>query len=430
MRSISKALAAAGVGLLALPSFAVAGNVEDQIQVLQERLSQLETQLQATNDDLQSANARVAAQQVALEDAGIDNPRGSSSSLSAFLEQTDFSGWVEASYNFNTANENNSTNNQNSTVFFPDSNTFQVGQVWLEMDKAPTAESRGGFHIDLLFGKDASTLGGNFGGNGNDGVEIFTAYVSYLAPIGGGIQIDAGELPTLIGAEVVQTTGNFNITRGFVWGLQPITHTGVIISSEYDSGFSWAAGFVNDPFSDSNTDANNGKGFTAQLAYGTDMFGASVNGIYGSTNGDVYGLNGGGNENQKFAMIDVVLTADPSDNLSLWANFDWQVTRDEGGIPDTDIFGLALAGRLAVTDSTGIALRGEVVWDDEGVLGTSDDEEIYSLTLTADHALTDNLMVRGEARWNHSSDEIFRNSSGVRDMDDELILFADLVYTF
>jgi hypothetical protein len=447
MRSSCRTWVAVAAGLALLPQVAVASDVEDELRLMDERLSQLEDRLQVTTDELETARQQVATQQEVIEEAGLSGESGARSGLSAFLEATDFGAWVATSYTYNLANKDNDGLIGQNTVlpFHPDSNAFQVDQVWFEIDKGVNEESRGGLHVDLLFGKTASILGGSggslfqgLGTGGNDGVEVFSAYVSYLAPLLDGIRIDAGELPTLLGAEVVQAPSNFNITRGLVWGLQPVTHTGVIASTTLESDFSVSVGFVNDGFQDFNADDDNNKAVTVQLAYGGEAYSGAISWIHGSESFDD-ALNLTNDEKDKSGVLDVVLTSNPSENLSLWLNLDWAYARDHtiAGVDQkgSDGFGVALAGRLQVLDTTGVALRGEYLREDDNFLGLGGDSTLWSVTATVDHALTDHLTARLEGRFDWArlsggSDDFYIDSSGGSTRTDQQVLLAELIYAF
>ncbi len=452
MRSTWKTWLAATAGCVLVPSVALATEVEDQLRAMNERLNSLEDKLQATSDELDAAQRTVEAQKQVMEDAGLGDEDSGLSALSTFLESTDFSGWVNSSYTYNFQNTANDgiIGQNNGIAFHNDSNAFKMNQAWFVMDKAPTEEGRGGFHIDLLFGSDADTLNGEEIDRdnilGNDGVEIFTAYASYLAPVGPGLQIDMGEMGTLIGAEVVQAPYNFNITRGQVWNIQPITHTGVIGSMDFDNGIGLALGVVNDGFSDASFDTDNNKTITGQLSYADEYFTAAVSMIWGSPLSDPNGrlVN---DEDAKTGLLDVLLTTEPSDNLQLWLNFDFGWKRDDfiqrpsgrkRNLPNSEVYALAVAGRLAVLDSTGIALRGEFLKEDDGylMLGSGDgDSELYTFTATVDHALTDNLVARLEGRFDwadidNGSDNIFSNARGNLTKSSQHVILVDLTYNF
>ena len=164
MRSTWKVLGAAA-SLVLVPQMVAADTIEEQMELMQQRMSQLEDQLQATNDDLSAANTRVEHQAQVMDDAGL-NEGGAVSALSSFLSDTDFYGWVNASYTQNVRNSSaaNATGGANAPPLFyrNDNMTFSVNQVWFGMDHASTEQSRAGFHIDMLFGADA-----RFGGNGS-----------------------------------------------------------------------------------------------------------------------------------------------------------------------------------------------------------------------------------------------------------------------
>jgi hypothetical protein len=165
------------------------------------------------------------------------------------------------------------------------------------------------------------------------------------------------------------------------------------------------------------------------------------------TGNDTAGVGGPGclGSDCAVTIIDVVLTADPTDDISLWANFDYVNTSgdDNGGaavIPGTGLkgeaFGIAVAGRLAVTEKTGVASRVEYVTIDEDMAGTADDVEVFSLTGTVDHSLTDNLAVRGEVRWDHSFEKDGLgfpppgSTAGSSNKKDQVVAIAEIYFAF
>ena len=61
----------AAASLVLVPQLAVAVTIEEQMELMQQRMSQLEDQLQATNDDLRAAKGQVEDQQQVLDSAGL-----------------------------------------------------------------------------------------------------------------------------------------------------------------------------------------------------------------------------------------------------------------------------------------------------------------------------------------------------------------------
>jgi hypothetical protein len=396
---------------------------------LKAEVQEMREMVQALQDKVQAQERKIDEQNGVLEEAGLAEQNEGLSALSSFIEATDFYGSVAGSY---TQDLTFQGDNEGSIGYaFPNDtyNTFALDQLWIGMDKAPTEESRGGFHVDIAYGANTNT-----GGEVSD-VTVWSAYASYLAPVGNGIQIDAGDLWTLIGAEVVDTTANFNITRGVVWSLQPVSHVGVIASTEIVDNVGFAIGAVNDPFSDTNKAIDNDKSVTGQLNYSGESFYAGVSGIYGTQNG--------GGESDKYGLIDFLLSADPSDNFSVWVNYDYNWYKDTPGAyftgagDDSSAHAVAAAARLAITDSTGFAVRGEIVaydldnkvdFDNDGDRD-SDDPTQWSVTGTLDHALTDNLTAKLEVRYDGSDEKLFVNQHG-NPKRHQVIGIAQMIYAF
>jgi hypothetical protein len=243
MRSICGRLALAASTAMFAPHLAAGDEVQEQLQLMNERISQLEQQLQATDDELQATSARATSQQELLERAGLGPDAEPRSALSRFLTETEFDGWVAASYWYNANNPatGRDGNIGNPRLGFdtdglsyrrhPDHNSFQVDQVWFKMSNAATPESRGGFGVDLVFGKTADTLRSDRS-EGNLS-SVYQAYVDYLAPLGPGIQFRLGRFASAIGAEQIETVYNFNVSRSNLHDLlQPKNHVGVTASSK------------------------------------------------------------------------------------------------------------------------------------------------------------------------------------------------------
>jgi hypothetical protein len=426
---------------LAAP-MATADEVQEQLRLMDQRLAEMEDRLQATSEDLRSAQATVEEQQSVLSSAGFatDDDRGNRSGISDFLTTVDFSGWVATSYNHRLydTGDNNGNNNGDTNGSFPfhrDANTFALDQVWFVIDKAPTEESRAGFHVDLNWGK----MNNAYGQDDN----LYSAYVSYLAPVGSGVQFDAGVLPTLLGAEVAAQNANFNITRGLVYGMQPITHTGVIASGEIAPGLTLAFGVVNDVYSDTSIDESQAKVFTGQLKYTADSMTAALSYIVGQDTGQSNNTVIPPGQNCRThstsecntVILDLVLTADPSDTVSMWLNADWVSTNGHDAANRNDI-GIAVATRVAVTDSTGIAGRVEFLgraMSGNDINKRDPEQHMASLTGTVDHALTEDLMLRGEARWDHvfkGGDLLPQGSGGGSGQEDQVVGVVELLYSF
>ncbi len=108
-------------------------------------------------------------------------------------------------------------------------NAFSLSLAEVAFQKTATAESEGGFRVDLDFGKTADLVGA-FEPEGSDGKEIYKhiqqAYVSYFATPK--LTLDFGKYVTPIGAEVIESKDNWNYTRSVLFGYAiPFYHTGL-----------------------------------------------------------------------------------------------------------------------------------------------------------------------------------------------------------
>jgi hypothetical protein len=440
MRSKLMIVVTVVASLVLASQMAAADQVQEQLRLMEQRMAEMEDRLQATSDELRSAKETVDEQQGLLSDAGLidESDKGIRSSVGNFLQEVDISGVMATSYNYRFMGSGDN-NTENVGLFrHQNANTFSFDQFWLTLDKSPTEEARGGFHVELIAGESAEAQ------LGSNSVGVYTAYASYLAPIGSGVQIDAGKLSTPLGAEVLQTNKNFNITQGLVWGLQPVTHTGIQAATQVTDEIGITFGIVNDVYSDTSIDDSRDKAYYGQVAYSGDMFGVSMGAIVGKNSNGGLVTDGGAacdsGDECSTSVFNVVATANPSDNVSLWADYTW--VRNFGDDIDSkgDAHGIAVAGRVAVTDSTGIATRVEYVRSDNNFnrsLGNDPDTgEVVSVTVTGDHTLAEGLVFRLEGRvdTNMSNSAYFANGgSGTGNLSTrthQLVGLAELFYEF
>ena len=428
MRSICTSVVIAAASMLLVVPFATAADLEAEIADMKQRMEAMEDQLQAQNDELTEAQATVKEQTALIENSGLEE-REDVSALSKFIEGVDMSAWVAASYNYNFAGSGGAFAPPNLNYGYDwSSNTFQLDQAWISIDKAPTEESRGGFHMDLQAGALTQTDGYNGGISIAPNVGIYSAYVSYLAPLFNGVQIDAGIMPTIIGWEVEQQNANWNITRGATWSMQPVTNTGVLVTVPIGN-FTVQMGALNEPVTGAGTDPNGGKGVTSKISYGAEKWGASFGVNWGGPSGAIGSKNRG--------IADVILWVDPLDNLSAYINYDYVWAEDYSGNTG-GAHALAVGARLGIIDSTGIAARVEYINDQGDVFifrPTSSavaNGNIVTVTGTVDHQLTDGLTLKAEVRWDHEDNPAFpiRELGTSPLQNDQVAAIAQLLYEF
>jgi hypothetical protein len=187
----------------------------------------------------------------------------------------------------------------------------------------------------------------------------------------------------------------------------------------------------------------------SRLGWAGDNASVALNGYYGWGETGFAGLPTAQvttSDEGLLTYVDLVGTLDPSDNLSLWLNFDWIHSADDG-VPTFNIYAMAAAGRLALSEATGVATRVEYLIGADtcgaallGCSGGADDAQQLSITLTLDHHLTENLMVRGEYRYDYgdadgsTTNDFFVGDDGVAGNDfgknDQHLALVEMSYAF
>jgi len=430
------AITACALSLGTAPLAQAAAPNDAELTQMRDEVRELQQQLARQQDQIDEQTARIeAAESAAVDTVATEGTAGSS--VSRFLEATEIHSWINVNYTYNSrGNGNDHLIDQNSnTGFHDDNHTFQVDQLWFQLDKSVSSESRAGFHADIAFGETARNAQLAFGGN--DSVVVYTAYASYLAPGGyGGIRFDAGELWTLLGAEVVPVSDNLNITRGLVWNLQPVSHTGVIGYTSIGP-VSLAFGVTNAVVSDAATDSDRNKALTGQIAFEAENWDIAASFIHGSRIGaleddpDNLGFPVNNDKNHSdLTITDLVITGDPTEDTTFYINFDY-IWDHPDGAPNTNTYAVAVAGRYALNDHSGLSMRFEAVVVDPSNR-KSDDE--YSLTTTYDYLITDNLTARGEARFDWGIDGKYKKAGtpyySTGGSNHQNLFLAEVIYTF
>jgi hypothetical protein len=455
MRSKMMTAVAVAASTILGASVAVADPVQEQLRLMEQRMAEMEDRLQATSEELKNAKGTIEQQQAVLSDAGLaEDEGGARSAVGTFLQQVDVSGLVAASYNYRFLGGGDNNLFIGNSFRHQSADTFSLDQLWLTLDKPVNEESRSGFHADLLYGASAQamrnsnvgqslgTTPGNSTSDAND-FYLFSAYVSYLAPIGNGVRFDLGKHGTLMGIERVKTNVNYNVTQGRVFQLIPIVNTGLLTETNITDEISIAAGVFNDIVSDTSFDDSRHKAYFSQIKYSADRFSFKVDSIVGKNSGSgLLNDNGatcqGGNACQS-SILEAVATAQLSDALEAWFQFVWARQFGNSILAKGDTHAFATAARYHVTDDTSFATRFEYLnaesdFNRARTLGAGQ-AELFTATFTGAHQLTDALMMRAELRYdrNFSNSPMFAidNSQGnLGTRDHQLLGIAELYYEF
>jgi hypothetical protein len=361
-----------------------------------------------------------------------------------FLAETQISGHVQTAYVYNFQGNQGTTNPLR--VFDTAPNGFMVNQFLLRLDKPLDLKTSwdAGYHVTLIGGQDAAPIKSSGLGTGTN-IDLTEAFVRAQIPVGNGIEVDAGKFVTPLGAEVIDAEGNFQYSRSFLFGLAiPFTHTGLLAS------YNWTDG-INTKFMVANgwdqvTDLNASKTFMGSIvltaAKDGAMFFRHIPGKFAKLGGaslaitGIYGDEQAGNNHDSRWVVDVVGTYPVTEKLTLMANFDYG---QEGfrGAPHGTWWGGAAYVQYHVNDTWHIGLRAEFFSDNNnddlggslgGVTRTGfpGGTDLQGYTFTVVNHSWKNLQLRGEVRYDHSSESVFDGGSN----GDQFTLSMDAMYMF
>jgi hypothetical protein len=457
---------AAAMGVILWVGPAMAGDdVESELAEMRRLMEGLQQKVDAQEEELAQQGRNLEEAQSVVRRTQEDAE--AVSGLSSFLNSLEVDGHVAVSYAYNVINNPDNSpfggpgsgaiqpgggndptstglNGGGSGAFLPfhsDHDSFEVDQIWFGLGKPSSEESRAGFRFDLTYGSTASALGNlspafsrALTTDSTNDFYVVQAYLEYLAPIGNGVTFTAGKFGSLAGAEVAKTTDNFNITMGNLYNLlQPIDHVGFLASTDVGP-LNITLGAANSQTVGVGTvDDNSEKTLIAQVGMGDDAL-SGVATVY-------WGAEAGSNKDD-LGILDIVVRANPTDDLSLWLNAD--VVWSDGSAfgtqkHDSYAYGLAAAGRMALSEKMGFALRGEYVWDNSGRVGLrqavsadglSNKNNVWSLTATIDYTVVEDLLLRLESRYDYANQSQFYNSTGNGIDNDQWVLLAQAVYNF
>ncbi len=334
-------------------------------------------------------------------------------------------GLVDASYehNFNQPN-----NNINLTRAW-DNDGFQLTQGNLHIEKDGTV----GFVTDINVGQVANSISaathysnfpGNSSGFGSGGTWIDPTqyYLTYTAPLGSGIALQAGRFVTLLGAEVIPTytNQNFNETRSLLFTLgEPLTHTGVQGAYTFNDYVSFT-GSVNNGWDNPGQLGNSGPNYEGELGLNTKdkSIALLVNGIWGPNLVQTSTITGTlvGKSNSNLGAIDPVFTWKPTFLPNTTVETEYLYATESGPVINGHSATWQGLAQYLVYDWNAweFAGRGEF-FDDQDGARTGVKQTLWELTGTTTYKVPEvtGLLARAEFRHDNSSAHYFTNNNFV-----------------
>jgi len=293
------------------------------------------------------------------------------------LSSTVISGSVEASY-VGSLSSDNRLNNEDG--FFANGASLAIGSPLGEGDYSA------GYNVELLLGNRADAFSPN-----SDGLHIKNANIGLNLPFGNGVDLTVGLFDTIVGYEVEASAANPNVHRSYGYGLEPLTHTGVLASTSLTDSVNVSFGLAN--AFDSTTDANGsilGEGNFAYMVGLEATAPESLGFLSGSTVYVGY-VNGAEaiqpNDNDKKLLYVGASMASPIEGVSLGVAYDDVEDSD----PAHDADAVAVYAVWDISDGVSLAARYDTIDQD------NDTRSMWTATLG--YSIWDNVLTRLEYNY-------------------------------
>jgi hypothetical protein len=327
------------------------------------------------------------------------------------------------SYNFNRPP---SGSNQ-FRVFDFDDDTFKVDVIELSVQTPVAKAGDAGFRVDAEAGQSIPRVSAAYGlfrdssGRAQD-FDLKQAYVSYVAPLGRGLRLDAGKFVTAAGYEVIEGYDGYNdnVTRSFLFGYAiPFTHTGVKATYPFSDSLSALLMVVNGW--DDARDNNRSKSVGAQVSYAPNAA-LSVS-LFGMT-----GPEGSDDDSHSRTLFDLVTVWHATGQVTLGLNGDYG--SEDGAVVEGKTAtwrGAALYVKVRLGGRSSLALRVERFDDVDGAR-TGVAQRLSEITLTPEVHPTDHLVVRTDLRLDRSDRSVFEKANGTSRR--QATICANVIYVF
>ena len=371
-------------------------------------------------------------------------PAAEEGAISNFFKSVEVSGFIDTYYSYNFANPKDNLGSGGDFVrpdllevraFDREHDSFTLSNVEISVFKQSTESDPIGFGFTTNYGEIARRLTFvpvEMTSNtrvDDDDFTVSQGFVTYKAPIGKGIDFKFGKFATWIGAELWESVDNPNYSRSLLYqNAIPFTHTGLAVSYPLLDKLTATGYFVNgwDTF----VDNNNAKTFGYQFIWAiTENTSFIVNGSHGAEQDADLVEDAEGNWRH---FWDLILAMKPLANTSINLNFDYG-TEEDGAMSGGNFFlgsgtgqwwGIAGIVNQDLSDSVGVAFRGEYFDDKDGARLGVDELDIWEITFTTNIKIRENLLVRPEIRYDEANQEVFNGQ------DNELTTAISVAYMF
>jgi Putative beta-barrel porin-2, OmpL-like. bbp2 len=349
----------------------------------------------------------------ASEESASD--QASDAGLGAFVRSIGVVGFVDAYYSYRFQPSSGDIQLRN---FDTKHNQFSFNLAELALERRPTTQGRLGFRMDFNVGPATDMVHAAEPGGQGQFRNLQQGYVSYLAPLGRGLQIDVGKMVTPLGAEVIETKDNWNYSRSLLFALAiPYYHMGARLTYAFDDRFAIAGLIVNGW--NNVVENNDRKSFGVQATFKpTDKLSIVQGYMVGPEQPD--------DDEDVRQVSDTIVSYAANTWLSLMANYD--IGRDRVDGAPVRWQGAAVYARMKAKSWWAISPRLEWYEDRDGFT-TGVPQTLHGATLTSEFNVDEQLFTRIEYRRDVSNRPFFANGSSSR-VKPQTTLTVGLFYVF
>jgi hypothetical protein len=364
-----------------------------KIDELQKELDSLKTQieqLKKTQEEKKSVPAPAPAPAPATAAAVTTEPATPASKptlAERLFNSTNISGSVDGYYGLDF--EHPADRQAALRVFDNYQNQFSLNLAELVINRAPDKDTPLGYNLTLGYGNAIHVVNSLEPGGENFTQNVEQAYLSYLAPIGKGLQIDFGKFVTPAGAELIESAPDWNYSRSVLFGYAiPFYHFGLRAAYTFNPKVT-LTGYLVNGWNDI-VAVNTGKtyGFSLALAPSSKV---SITQNY------LGGPQTPGTNSHWRNLSDTVVQFNVTPKLSLLENFDYGAGDMMPGVNSVYWTGIATYAKYTFNSQYAFAARYEYYNDHYGfTTGTA--QHINEFTLTFQRVFAHDLISRLEFR--------------------------------
>ena len=377
-------------------------DLEKQVTELRAALAAMQAQKAAAAPSPAPETPAPATATVAVATPATTAPAAPTGpTITSLLGPTTLSGFVDVYYGQNFAHPGARGNTLRN--FDIQTNQFGLNMIELVADKGPdAAASRLGYHVSLGFGQAMNLVNSSepVAGLGFDQY-LKEGYLSYLAKVGKGLQIDVGKFVTPHGAEVIETKDNWNYSRGLLFAYAiPYYHFGARAKYTFNDKYSLTGFFVNG--------WNNVVDNNTAKTYGMSL-GWNPNKKVSVTENYMAGPEQLNNNSDWRQLTDTVVTYNPNAKLNFMANFDYgHDTQNSQSAPPKSVYWTGIAGYARYNLPHDFAVTGRYeYYNDHYGFTTGTAQHVQEFTGTLERTLYSHLISRFEFRHDMSNQAVF-----------------------